>query len=345
MARAVGLRALVLAAGRGERLRPLTAELPKPLLPVAGRPLVAVSLDALAAAGCEAIALNLHHRGAALRAAIGASWRGVPVAYSEELELLGTGGALVPLAGFFAGARAAVLLNGDSYCRWPIDRLLAFHRRRRAAVTLLVHRRVPTRPFGGGVALEGERVVAFRSAALAAASARTRRVFVGAAVLEPGLVERLPAGPSDIVSALYEPLLEEGERIVALETARRWHDLGTPARYLEGALDAALAALPPRASRVAAGAEVAADARVRDSMVEAGARVGARARIAGSLVLGGAEIGAGAELAESIVGPGASVAPGARWRRVLLTRGAEGRAPVATPLGPTSPPAGPDRRA
>jgi NDP-sugar pyrophosphorylase family protein len=333
MARAAGLRALVLAAGRGERLRPLTAELPKPLLPVAGRPLVAVSLDALAAAGCEAIALNLHHRGAALRSALGESWRGVPLTWSEEPELLGTGGALVPLAGFFAGARAVAILNGDSYCRWPLDRLLALHRRRRAAVTLLVHRRAPVREFGGGLALEGERVVAFRSAALAAAGARTRRVFAGAAVLAPGLVERLPAGASDIVSALYEPLLAAGEPIVALETARRWHDLGTPARYLAGALDAALAPLPAGASRVAAGAEVAAGARLRGSMVESGARVGSRARLARSLVLGGAEVGEGAELEETIVGPGVRVPPGARARRRLLTVG-EGPEPVETPLDP-----------
>ncbi|HSM15042.1 MAG TPA: sugar phosphate nucleotidyltransferase, partial [Thermoanaerobaculia bacterium] len=84
------MRALVLAAGRGERLRPLTAELPKPLLPVAGRPLVEHTLERLRAAGVEAVAINLHHRGERIRSALGESWHGLPLCYSEEPRLLGT---------------------------------------------------------------------------------------------------------------------------------------------------------------------------------------------------------------------------------------------------------------
>ena len=332
-----GVRALVLAAGRGERLRPLTAEIPKPLLPVAGRPLVAGTLDALVAAGCEAVALNLHHLGGAIRGALGASWRGVPLVYSEEPELLGTGGALPPLAEFFAGAAAIVLVNGDSLCRWPVDRLLAAHRRTGAAATLLVHRGADPRGFGGGVALADGRVVALRRAALAWRSAPVHRVFAGAAVLRPDLVARLPAGPSDIVAALYEPLLAAGERISAVATARAWHDLGTPARYLAGALAAGLAGRPAGASRVAAGAEVASDARLRAAVVEPGATVGAAARGERSLVLAGAAVGAGARVADTIVGPGVSVAAGARCSGVLLTGGPGDDGPVETPLAAPRP--------
>ncbi|KAB2963881.1 MAG: nucleotidyltransferase family protein, partial [Thermoanaerobaculia bacterium] len=159
-------RALVLAAGLGERLRPLSLEIPKPLLPVAGRPVASFALDALARAGCGALAINLHHLGEAVRAAFGESWHGVPVRYSDESALLlGTGGALPPLAEFFAGAGAIVVVNGDSLCRWPLDRLLSAHRRGRAPVTLLVSRRADPRRFGGGVAIERGRVVAFRRGA------------------------------------------------------------------------------------------------------------------------------------------------------------------------------------
>jgi mannose-1-phosphate guanylyltransferase len=322
----------VLAAGRGERLRPLTDELPKPLLPVAGRPLAAWTLERLRAAGVEAAALNLHHRGEAIRAAFGASFRGLPLVYSEEPELLGTGGALPPLADFFVPADVVLLVNGDTLGRGPLARLLARHRRARrrgAVATLLFHRTVDPRPFGGGVALEGERVLAFRRGALAWGSARLRRVFAGAAALAPELIADLPPGPCDIVSALYEPLLAQGRELAAAETARAWHDLGTPERYLEGALAWALDGLPARGERRLSGAEVDPTARLVRSVVEAGARVGAGARLERTLVLSGARVGAGATLAHAIVGPGAEVAPGERLTHALRTAGGAVDRPLA----------------
>ncbi|MCM2270847.1 MAG: NDP-sugar synthase, partial [Thermoanaerobaculia bacterium] len=266
------LRALVLCAGRGERLRPLTREIPKPLLPVAGRPLVAWTLDRVAAAGADAAAINLHHLGDAVRAACGERHGRLPLRYSPEAELLGTGGALVPLAGWLAEARTVAVVNGDSLCRWPLDRMLRAHRASGAAATLLVHRTADPRRFGGGVAVEGERVVALRRGDLAWQAARTRRVFAGAALLRPELLAGLPAGPSDVVSGLYEPLLAAGETIAAVATARPWFDLGTPARYLEAALAWGLAGLPERGARLAAGAAVDPTARLRRAVVEAGAR-------------------------------------------------------------------------
>ncbi len=307
------LRALVLAAGRGERLRPLTDATPKPLLPVAGRPLAAWTLERLRRAGVEAAALNLHHLGSRIRAAFGESFRGLPLVYSEEPELLGTGGALEPLASFLGAAEAVLVVNGDTLCRWPLAELLARHRQvrhERPAATLLFHRTVAVAPFGGGVALEGGRVLAFRRRRLAWEAARVHRVFAGAALLDPELVARLPPGPSDIVTALYEPLLAEGVEIRAVETSRSWHDLGTASRYREGALDWGLHGQPARGARVASGAEVASGARLDRVVVEAGARIGPGACVAESLVLTDAEIGDGARVERSIVGPGARVAPG-----------------------------------
>jgi mannose-1-phosphate guanylyltransferase len=327
------LAALLLAAGRGERLRPLTLELPKPLLPVAGRPLAARSLDRIGAAGCGRIAVNLHHRGEAIRATLGASWRGVPIAYSDESrELLGTGGALPPLAGFFAGARAIVVVNGDSLCRWPLERLLARHARGDAAATLLFARRVDPRPFHGGVAIDRGRVVAFRRGGAVWEAAPTRRVFAGAAVLDPALIARLPAGPSDIVTALYEPLLAEGATIAAVESARPWHDLGTPARYLEGALAFALEGSAPRQSRIDRTAAVAPSARVRSSMVEPGAAIGGGARLERCLVLPGAGVGEASRLERTIVGPGVSLPAATHAADTMFTRDPGGGEPVATEI-------------
>lgn len=330
------LRALLLAAGRGERLRPLSLEVPKPLLPVAGRAVAERSLAALADAGCRAIAVNLHHLGGAIRSRLGDSFRGLPIIYSEEAELLGTRGALAPLRDFLAGADLALVVNGDSLCAWPLADLVRAHlaaRRggRGPAATLLVQRTVDPRPFGGGVAIERGGIVAFRPGDLAWGAAAEHRVFAGAQVIEPRLLAAIPDGPGELIAGFYEPLLEAGERLATFATARAWHDLGTPARYLAGALDLGRRGLPAGASRVVAGAEVATGARLARSLVESGARIGERARLAESLVLPGGVVGERARLTRVIVGPGVEIAAGAEYRDVLLTRGA-GEGVVATPI-------------
>jgi hypothetical protein len=208
---AVRFRALVLAAGRGERLRPLTDRLPKPLLPVAGQPVAAHTLARLAAAGCEAAAINLHHQGELIRKRFGGRFGAMPLTYSEEPERLGTLGALWPLRDFLAAAELVVVINGDSLCRWPVKTLLRRHRARRAAATLLLARRADPAGFGGGVGVDRDRrIVSFRPGGPAAGDADRRWVFAGAQVLSPELLARLRPGPADIVRDLYEPLLGEG---------------------------------------------------------------------------------------------------------------------------------------
>lgn len=231
------MKALVLAAGLGSRLRPLTDEHPKPLLPIRGLPILGHTLRRLAAAGCEAAAINLHHRGEAIRDHFGSSFEGMPLVYSDEPELLGTLGALYPLRDFFAGSSAVVLINGDSLCRWPLRRLLESHRRGRRPVTLLLTRYPDPRKFGGGVGIDGKgRVVSFRPGdGDPGGTVAERLVFAGAHVLAPELLERVGPGPSDSVRDLYDPLLREGKEIGAVISTGPWHDLGTPQRFLEAA--------------------------------------------------------------------------------------------------------------
>ncbi|HEX2644211.1 MAG TPA: sugar phosphate nucleotidyltransferase, partial [Thermoanaerobaculia bacterium] len=118
------VRALVLAAGLGTRLRPLTDATPKPLLPVAGVPILGHTLAQLAAVGCEAVAMNLHYHGDQIRRRFGDDFAGMPITYSEEPVLLGTLGAFDPLRELFAPADLIILINGDSLCRWPLRRMI-----------------------------------------------------------------------------------------------------------------------------------------------------------------------------------------------------------------------------
>lgn len=323
------LRALVLAAGRGRRLRPLSDEVPKPLLPVAGVPLVTLTLERLLRAGCEAAAVNLHHLGGQIREALGDSFRGMPLTYSEEAELLGTLGALAPLRGFLAEADLVLVINGDSLCRWPLKRLVRRHLKSGARVSLLLARRAPPEPFGGGVGIDDRgRVVSFRDGGVILGSPASRQVFAGAHLFAPDLLAAVGERPADIVGDLYEPLLAAGSPIQGVATSRRWHDLGTPRRYLEGLLEWIRGPWPWSRSWVSPGAVVATGARIRRSVVEAGARVEAGAVVENSLVLPGGRVGRGARLAGSILGFGAALPASARVENRLVAVHRPGRTAV-----------------
>ncbi|HEV8582328.1 MAG TPA: NDP-sugar synthase [Thermoanaerobaculia bacterium] len=317
------IRALVLAAGLGTRLRPLTDHTPKPLLPVRGVPILGHTLAQLAAVGCEAAAVNLHHLGDQIRQRFGDAFAGMPLTWSEEPELLGTLGALHPLRDFFAPADLVLLINGDSLCRWPLRKLIRRHVAGGAQSTLLLAARPDPTAFGGGVGIDRTgSVLSFRPGDPELGEVERRYVFAGAHVFSPRLLSRVGPGRSDIVRELYVPMLEARERIDSLVDGGRWHDLGTPQRFLEGVLDWARADWPQRLWRrswIATGVTLAGKAKVRRSAVESRAQVGERARVERSVLLPGARIGRGCVVRESILGFGAAVPPGT-WveRRIIM---------------------------
>ncbi len=300
------LRALVLCAGLGTRLRPLTLSVPKPLVPVCGRPVAARTLDSLVAHGCELAAINLHHRGGAVRDQFGVVYGPLPLVYSEEREILGTLGALGPLRDTLRDATEIILVNGDALCDWPWSKLLATHRKHGAAATLLLHKTASPTAYGGGVGVDSRGcVVQMRDSEPIGEVAR-RFVFTGAHILDPALLDELPTGPADIVADLYLPLLAAGRAIHTVTINRPWHDLGTPARYRDAALDWGRGNVPRRLWRGAwrgEGVEVAEDALVHRVVLEEGARVESGAEVTDSLLLPGAVVGRGSRVRGSLVGP------------------------------------------
>ncbi|MCG8457620.1 MAG: NTP transferase domain-containing protein [Holophagales bacterium] len=319
-------RSLVLSAGFGTRLRPLTLECPKPLLTVGLEPVVGHTLRRLHAAGCEAAVLNLHHLGDAIESHLGRSYFGLPLVYSREDPIQGTLGALAPVRDLLSAANAVILVNGDSLCSWPFEALLRRHRRTAAAATLLLLDRAPDPALGGGVGVDGRGRVTRLREYRSVGEVRRTHIFAGAHVLSPELLERVPAGFGDIVEHLYQPILEAGERIESLVTRRRWHDLGTPERYLDACLDHArrsgLRRLWPFSSRLAASAlaEVDPRASLDRSVIARGARIGASSRVEESLVLEGAVVGEGCELHQTIVGPGVHLANGSKVESRMVCR-------------------------
>lgn len=317
----------MLAAGLGTRLRPLTELMPKPLLPVLGVPILGHTLAQLAAAGCEAVAVNLHHLGDQIRHRFGDSFAGMPITWSEEPELLGTLGAFWPLREFFAPADRIVLINGDSLCQWPLRRLLRRHEAGGAKATLLLASRPAPAEFGGGVGIDREgKVVSFWPGDPERGEAARRHVFAGAHVFEPEILQRINPGKADIVRNLYIPLLDEGAVLQSEVTARPWHDLGTPQRFLDAVAEWARPGWPERlwrSSWISPEASIGIGAKVRSSAIEAGAGVGEKAQVERSVLLPGARVGPGSVVRESILGFGATV-PAGTWveRRVVMPQGA-----------------------
>ena len=132
------MRAMILAAGKGTRLRPLTDTVPKPLLEVAGRPMIAFPLQLLREAGIKEVAINLHHLGEQIRNCLGAGDAyGVRITYLEEDPILDTGGAIAAAKDVFGG-EPFVVLNADTAIDLRLRDVIDFHRRCDATATMVL---------------------------------------------------------------------------------------------------------------------------------------------------------------------------------------------------------------
>jgi MurNAc alpha-1-phosphate uridylyltransferase len=214
------MRALVLAAGRGERMRPLTDTLPKPLLPVAGRPLIAYHLEALARAGILDIVVNLSWLGERLRSALGDGRRyGVRVSYSDEgAEALETGGGIFNALPQL-GSGAFLVVNGDTWTDFDFRQLTLDPDTDAGALARLVLVPNPAHHPHGDFSLDGDVIVE---------RATDRATFAGIGIYRPELFAGAKPGKFALA-----PLLK---RAIAAGSLRgelyrgEWWDVGSPER-------------------------------------------------------------------------------------------------------------------
>ena len=255
--------AMILCAGLGTRLRPLTEWLAKPMVPIGAAPAVAHIAARLRSAGFERLTVNVHHRPEDLRA--WAEREGVAV--SEEHELLGTAGG-VEKAGPLLGAGDVLVWNGDILADLDVPALVATHEASRAEATLAI---VPRAPGEGNVGLAADgRVVRLRREAFAEESAGAD--FIGVHVVGAGLRAGLPERGC-LVGDVYIPALRRGARLGTYVVQTSFVDIGSLAQYV--AANRAWLAARGEPSWVADDAVVL--ARVDGSVIGAGARVEADA--------------------------------------------------------------------
>jgi mannose-1-phosphate guanylyltransferase len=306
--------ALVLTAGLGTRLRPLTDVRAKPAIPVAGEPMIRRIIRWLVSHGVDDLVLNLHHRPETLTSVVGDGRDlGARVRYSwEQPRILGSAGG-PRLARGLIGAGTFFIINGDTLTDVDLSRLADAHADSRALVTLAL---VPNREFMryGGVRLDAERrLVGFSPRG--PSSAGTAH-YIGVQIVDGAVFDQVaPGEAAKSIGGVYDAVnsAQPGSVRGWLCDADFW-DVGTTADYWRTSDAFAAKGEPanPDAGR--------------------GARIAPSARVTGSILWDDVDVGADAVIEECIVTDGVHIAAGATYRRAVLVRSAEGDEPIASPL-------------
>jgi NDP-sugar pyrophosphorylase family protein len=323
------MKAILLAGGQGTRLRPLTLQTPKPVVPIFDRPFLQYQIDRLRALPeVDEVVLSLNYQPERIEAVFGdGSASGVRLRYVVEPRPLGTGGAIKFAAGDTRG-EPILVFNGDVFTSVDLAALLQLHRERQARATIVLtpvenpaaYGLVETEPDG--------RVRAFVEKPSPDAI-RCNTINAGIYVLEPETLDRIPADTVFSIERGYFPsLITDREPFVAHVSDGYWIDIGTPAKYRQAHADimdgrfvaapfagragqsviAADATIDPTATVeapcfIGAGARIAAGARIGAySVIGAGCRIGERAEIAGAILWPGTSVGADARIGASLAG-------------------------------------------
>ena len=305
-------QALVLTAGTGQRLRPLSQIRAKPAVPVAGEPLIRRVLRWLARQGVDHAVLNLHHRPESITRVVGdGTGLGLRVRYAWEPRLLGSAGgprAMMPLL----ERRSAFIVNGDTLSDMSLAGLAAEHRSSGAQVTLAVTDNPDRRRYGGVIVDDAGWIRRFLPAPHDAPSLH----YVGIQMVEPDVFETLPAGePVSTIGGVYSDLASGHDDLIRAHRVNgRFLDVGTPVDYLTTSLalaaDEGQAALPAGSN----------------------SRIDPSSRLVRTAVWDDVVIGAACELVDCIVTDGVHVPARTRLERKILLCERGSHKPVIAPL-------------
>ncbi len=312
------MRAILLSAGRGERFRPVTEAIPKPLVPFLNVPLANAHLRRLEQAGVREVAVNLHHLGDQIESHLRHEAMDLPqLTFFREREILGTAGALRNAAPFLSGDGDFLVVNADTAIEPDFAALISRHRESGRAATLLVTENRNPKQYTP-LQAEGDRITAF------GVHGPRPLLYTGVCVMAARLLPRIPPGETALVAHLWQPLLDEGREEIGFALHGGPHaDLGRSGDFLRASLEALERGGPfPEGGgnfderlhvlfrETPPGLEVA------DSVLGRAA-VGAGARILRCALWDGVAVGAGARLTECLVARG-RVPAGAHHDKALL---------------------------
>lgn len=299
------MRAMILAAGFGTRLWPLTIGRTKPAIPFLNRPLIAYTLDYLRSSGITDVIINLHHEPASVREQIGdGSQYGLRISYSiEEPVILGTSGALDNVRDLLSDG-PFVVINGKIITDIDLKAAIKAHIERGAMATMVLlpnphHERFSEVEITSDGRLS--RFAGFPDPKLAG-TRPAPLMFTGIQVLDPLIFKYIPRGVfSDSVRDVYPAAMAAGEVISGYVASGEWYELSTLERYLTVSLKFM-------------------EQGGQNWIAGEGCRIDPAARIARSVLWQRIEVGRGADLRECLVGDDVRIPPDARFQRVVIVR-------------------------
>lgn len=313
----MNFNALLLAGGEGTRLRPLTHQVPKPVLPLVNRPFLHYQLDLLREAGIRKAVLLSGFGAGRVREALGSSACGVELDYLVEESPLGTGGA-VGRGGRSLGT-GAVVTNGDVLTDLDIGAALRFHKEKGGIGTLVLHPVRDPRRYGVVLTDDSDRITRFLEKPEHPPS---DLINAGFYILEPEFFAHIPEGPSSIERDIFPKVLASGKELHAYVHRGYWLDIGTIESYRRATADLLGGALPAfhgDALRNRILSPLPGNARVDEaSVIGPGCTIGMGARIENSILLGNCEIGEDCRIQNSVLGYDCRVEQGGRISDAVL---------------------------
>lgn len=313
------MRAMILAAGYGTRLWPLTIDRTKPAIPFMGRPLIGYVAEYLARYGFDDIVVNLHHQPASVRAALGdGSAFGVRFHYVEEPVILGTSGAIGNARRLLDGDHF-VVINGKLATDIDLREALDTHRRTEALATLVLRpnplrERYSTvnvrdglvKSFGGYPAPASDKAGSAPGAAQreggegGEGAEDVPLMFTGIQILDPRVFEYIPPGVfSHSVTDVYVPAIARGDRVAAHVARGSWYELSTVRRYLETSVE--LLQREGRDVELGEGSSIEDGANVSESVLWENVHVARGARVRRSVLGAGVRVGSVEEFDNVVV--------------------------------------------
>jgi mannose-1-phosphate guanylyltransferase len=304
---------MVMAAGLGTRLRPLTYEIPKPMVPVANRPVMELILRLLAEQGFRQVVCNLHWFPETIESRFGdGSELGIELRYIHEPELTGTAGGVRAARDFLtAEGGPFVVLAGDALTDIDLEALVDAHRRKGGVATLATKRVANVSEYGVVVVDGEDRVQGFQEKpdpAEALSDLANCMIYV----FEPEIFDYFADDdPLDFALDVFPALLGHDVPFFVHATDAYWNDVGSLPEYLQGNLDVVLGHVG-----------VASAGRLLDG--DASGALGNEVESSGPILIAeGADVAAGARVdGPLVIGPRARIAPGARVRESVLLPGA-----------------------
>jgi NDP-sugar pyrophosphorylase family protein len=317
------MRAMILAGGMSTRLYPLTKQVPKPIVPVAGEPISGHVMRWLASFGYDEVAINVFYLAELVRDTFGDGSRyGVKLHYLHERELTGSAGALKQMEGWFDGT--FVVVGCDDLTDADLASLVRFHKERGALATIGLLEVDEVDQYGVVILDDDGRITGFQEKP-AKGTEKSKLANTGIYVFEPAIFGRIPANTFyDFGKQVFPKLVAGGLPFYAMELkGAYWRDIGTPEEYrraTEDVLSGRVRIKGARATGIPLGVYVPGDARIEgDVRLGDGVEIGNGAVIVGPSVIGDrVRIGACAVLERAIVWNGATIGPRAVVRDTIV---------------------------